>query len=378
MDLNFFAKIIKEPTNSLIEKAIDDGGIPIGYTCSLVPEVVLSLPPLFPVRLRAPGVGGTEIADIYQSNLTCSYTRSLLEFAMDFRYDFLGGWVHAASCDHLRRLHDNLEYLTKPDFIHILDVPHRTGETALAWLTDELLTLLEKLETHFKVDISNTALLQAIKQHNDFLQTLSHIGDLRKKDIPALSGTEFHKIMIAAISSPKNLIKPRLHDIYEHLSQRETVSPPRVKLMLVGGQMDDPRYIEAIESTGALVVADRICTGSIPGLKPIAPITDLDNDPVRALAAHILETPSCPRMMEDFDKRLSQIITTAKEYRVDGIIIEWIKFCDTWGVEISTLAPALRENGYRVLCLEREYRHTGEGQLQTRVQAFVESLEAVK
>mgnify|MGYP006299217079 CR=1 FL=1 len=375
MTISRLKTLLEDPLNDLVEQAMDSGGIPIGYTCSHVPEVLLTLPPLFPLRMRAPGVGGTEMADIYQSNLNCSYTRSLLEFAMDLRYDFLGGWVHAASCDHLRRLHDNLDYLAPPEFSHVLDVPHRLSRTAVDWFVEDLQKFIDHLVSHFGVDASSAAITQAIIRHNAFMKTLQLIGDLRKRPDPPLTGTEFHILMTAATSSPRDLIEPQLEDIRKALQQKESGHSGRARLMIVGGQLDDPCYIETIESTGAIVVADRICTGSIPGLTPIPVRTDDPSyDPIRTIAEHTLGTPSCPRMMEDFDKRLAQILETARTYKVDGIIIEWIKFCDTWGVEIGALAPALRDAGYRVLCLEREYRRAGEGQLQTRVQAFLESM----
>jgi len=79
-------------------------------------------------------------------------------------------------------------------------------------------------------------------------------------------------------------------------------------------------------------------------------------------------------MMEDFDRRLKTILDTVEEFRVDGVVIEIIKFCDLWGVDAMPLVAALRKNGVPVLKLEREYAAGGEGQLRTRVQAFIESL----
>jgi benzoyl-CoA reductase/2-hydroxyglutaryl-CoA dehydratase subunit BcrC/BadD/HgdB len=43
-------------------------------------------------------------------------------------------------------------------------------------------------------------------------------------------------------------------------------------------------------------------------------------------------------------------------------------------VERSPLVATLREAGMPVLRLERDYRLTGEGQLRTRIQAFLESM----
>jgi benzoyl-CoA reductase/2-hydroxyglutaryl-CoA dehydratase subunit BcrC/BadD/HgdB len=79
-------------------------------------------------------------------------------------------------------------------------------------------------------------------------------------------------------------------------------------------------------------------------------------------------------MMEDFDRRLGTIIDNVKEYKVDGVVLEVIKFCDLWGIDAMSLVTALRQMGIPVLKLEREYRLGGEGQLRTRVQAFIESM----
>ena len=90
MDIDkWFSELLDDPCNELVRKSMDEGQIPIGYSCSYVPDVMLSVDGLFPVRMRAPGIAGTELADNYLSSVICSYTRSLLEFALDGRYDFL-------------------------------------------------------------------------------------------------------------------------------------------------------------------------------------------------------------------------------------------------------------------------------------------------
>ncbi|MCK7477776.1 MAG: 2-hydroxyacyl-CoA dehydratase family protein [Candidatus Moduliflexus flocculans] len=66
---------------------------------------------------------------------------------------FSSGWVFAASCDHLRRLYDNLEYLRRPGFSRILDVPHKTGDAAITWYTEELQLLAQALADNFGVDL---------------------------------------------------------------------------------------------------------------------------------------------------------------------------------------------------------------------------------
>lgn len=366
----WFSKLLEDPGNDLVRKAMDEGQIPIGYSCSYVPDVMLSVDGLFPVRMRAPGVAGTELADNYLSSVICSYTRSLLEFGLDGRYDFLQGWVFAASCDHLRRLYDNLEYLRRPGFSRILDVPHKTGKAAIDWYTEELQLLAKSLTDHFGCNLGAAALTKAIREHNAFNAILKAIGEHRRSDHPSITGTEYHRLVIAAGASPKKTLIPILEKIREDLPTRAPLPPYRARLLFVGGHLDDPGYIGIIESEGGLVVGDRLCTGSYPGLQPI-PET---GDPVAALAKYYLTKTSCPRMMEAFNERAEDIVSLAREYRADGVVIQIMKFCDTWGVEAASFFSHIREAGIPVLRLERDYRLGGEGQLRTRIQAFIESM----
>jgi benzoyl-CoA reductase/2-hydroxyglutaryl-CoA dehydratase subunit BcrC/BadD/HgdB len=371
MDMDkWFSKLLEDPVNELVQKAMDEGQIPIGYSCSYVPDVMLSVDGLFPVRMRAPGIAGTELADNYLSSVICSYTRSLLEFALGGRYDFLQGWVFAASCDHLRRLYDNLEYLRRPGFSRILDVPHKTGNAAITWYTDELKLFAKALTDHFGVDLGAESLAKAICEHNAFNAVLREIGEYRSGDNPVMTGAEYHNLVIAAGSSPKKTLLPILEKIRDDLPTRDPLPPYRARLLLVGGHLDDPGYIGIIESQGGLVVADRLCTGSYPGLQPI-PET---GDPIAVLAKHYLTKTSCPRMMETFTERAEDIVTLARECLADGVVIQILKFCDTWGVEAAPFVSYIREAGIPALRLARDYHLGGEGQLRTRIQAFIESM----
>ena len=365
-----FKELLESPQNHLVEQAIDQGRMPIAYSCSFVPEAFLMADKLFPVRLHAPGVAGTEIADIYLSNFICTYCRSLLEFAVDDRFDLIQGWIFVPSCAHMQRLYDNFEYLKKPAFSHVLDVPRKISEATIDWQEEELRTLAGRLSAHFGADMSDDALNKAIAEWNHFAETIQSIGELRKRPVPLMTGTEFHQMIMACLVSPKDLILPEILDFHQRIEQRNGIRKFRARLLVTGSHLHDPEVIRVIESQGGLVVADLFCTGSMPGFAPVKP----DSDPIRALAAHTFTKTLCPRMMEDFDRRLKTIIDTVRAYRVDGVVIQIMKFCDLWGVDSMPMVDALRKEGIPVLKLEREYSLGGEGQLRTRVQAFIESM----
>lgn len=367
---SIFKELVDQPVNLLVDEAQAQGKKAIAYTCSYVPQPLLSVEGLFPVRVRAPGVMGTPMADTYLSSVICSYTRSILEFVLEGTFDSLDGWVFTASCDHLRRLYDNMEYLAKPEFNHMVDLPHKGGKAAVKWLTEEFEMLAKALSDKFKVGTGDKAVLAAIKKHNEYLDIMRKISGLRKRENPPISGTRFQTLMAATSSSPIDLLMDRLQEFADSLKLSEGVTKYRGRILLAGSHCDDPGYIRVIEDTGGLVVAERTCTGSIPALKPI-PET---GRPLETLAQHALSNISCPRMMESFDLRVEEIIQGVKESSADGVALQTMKFCDTWGVEASPMASALRDAGIPVLRLEREYSLSGEGQLQTRIQAFLESM----
>ena len=78
--------------------------------------------------------------------------------------------------------------------------------------------------------------------------------------------------------------------------------------------------------------------------------------------------------------RKQYVADLAKEYCADGIIYEQVKFCDPGSYERMLGASMLQNDfGYPVLSVDRPYNiASSSGQMRTRVQAFVESIEIKK
>ena len=78
-------------------------------------------------------------------------------------------------------------------------------------------------------------------------------------------------------------------------------------------------------------------------------------------------------------ERRDYIQNLVKKYNADGVMYEQIKFCEYWGYE-RALASYVMTNDYGIptAAVDRQYTASASGQLRTRVQAFVESLEIKK
>lgn len=82
---------------------------------------------------------------------------------------------------------------------------------------------------------------------------------------------------------------------------------------------------------------------------------------------------------DEMRARKQYLADVVKEYKADGLIVESMKFCEYWSYErtIDTVVMP-RDFGIPVCSIEKEYINGASGQLRTRFQAFVESIEIKK
>ena len=392
--LIYFENLLQEANNDLVKQAKAEGKRAIGYTCYFMPEVLLDLPGCFSVRLRAPRCTSPDIATYYMSSRVCHYARSRLERALEGGFNFLDAQMATETCtgtcrfqEHLQQKHldsvKDMRIIDNDDFFcEFSDVPFKNNENGFQHFRGQLQAhVLEPLHEHFGIDISNEAIMKAVEQHNEVCRLINEIGDYRKLDNPTITGYEFHVINLVTLVCPKELILPYLRETAEELKTREPDMkwPFRCKVVLAGSENDDPDFTKLIESCGAEVVCDRYCYGAVESRIPIE-IKEGD-DPLYVIARHYLETSNCPRFMpqDEMRARKRRIAELAKEYHADGVIVASNKFCEYWSYErvIDTVVLP-RDFGLPVCSIEKEYINSASGQLRTRFQAFVESVEIKK
>ena len=158
-------------------------------------------------------------------------------------------------------------------------------------------------------------------------------------------------------------------------SRTETLDHP-LRVMLVGSALDDPQYVQAIENEGLLVVADLNSFGT-RFLRDELVCGD-DEDVFDALGRHYLNRSSCPRFQDGSDTIHEYILNAAKEYKVDGIIVERLKYCQKWEGESQVLQALFNEHDIPCLQLDRDEKMDAQGQFSIRVEAFREMLEGRK
>ncbi len=381
--LIYFERLLENADNELVEKAKADGGVCLGYTCFHIPEVLLNVDNCFSTRLRAPNTGSIDIATYYMSNYTCEFARALLERAIEGGYQFLDALIGVDACSMMNRSMEHFEILQvndKPNFfVTHTDMPFKiTDYTIKAYVQQMQAHVLDRIHEVFGADVSDASIRKAVEQHNEVCRIISEIREMRKAENPVITGYEFHVLNLVTYVCPKALILPYLRETLEELKTREpdVKSPFRARVAIVGSEIDDPSLTKLIEGCGALVVSDRYCFGSTPG-REVIELND-EEDALTQICRHYMEVSECARYISD-EKVLQRRETAdrlAKEFNAEGIIYEQMKYCDYWGFERALVSHIMHdEYGWPVLSIDRLYNNGNSGQLRTRVQAFVESLE---
>ncbi len=359
--------------NPEIEKWKNQGGKIVGYFCSAMPAEMLTAGGILPFRIRATGSTGTELSDSYFSNLNCSFPRHAFNLALKGEYDFLDGTIFFNSCDHIRRIYDHWIRQLKTKFVRILSLPKKAEQPQVEWFRKELANLREGLETHFDTKISDGRLWDSIKLYNENRRLLRQLSELRKGEQPPITGAEALTVTVAGMALPADRYNQLLKEFLGDISGRALDADFRARLMVVGGELDDPEYIKVIEGQGGLVVADSLCFGSRLFWQEV---NESIEDPLLALAQYyVADRPSCARVFTEYESRSQYIKQMMEEFNVDGLIFERLVFCESWGFEQYSLTGDAKEWGVPLLCMDREYILSGVGQLRTRVQALLETME---
>jgi len=382
--LIYFENLLQDANNELVQKAIKDGDLALGYNCYYIPEALLNVPGCFSTRLRAPNCVTTDVATYYMTNRNCPYVRSILERAIEGGYNYLNALFGIEACSTMERMEEHFD-LIKPvkndKFVTtIVDAPIKGDENNLEYYKKGLARVLALMK-ELGADTSEEALKAAIEDHNKISKIITEIGEFRKLPNPPVTGYEFHVIQLVSEVCPHKYILPYLEETLEEIKKRkpEKEFPFRCRVVVYGSEIDDPEFTKLIESCGAMVVADRYCFGSFPSREQIE-IKDGETA-FEAICRHYLDSSLCPRFMDGkkINQRHEVMEQLYHEFNADGIIIENMKFCEFWSYE-KVLASniLLTEKDIPCCTIEKEYAIGSVGQLRTRFQAFVESLEIKK
>ena len=83
----------------------------------------------------------------------------------------------------------------------------------------------------------------------------------------------------------------------------------------------------------------------------------------------------CPAKYDPDFRREQALLDTVKQSKADGVIFLVLRSCDPYSFDYPLLKKALDKEGYPSLFIEYDQQTGSFQQIQTRVEAFVETIK---
>lgn len=348
----------------------------MGYLCAFVPSEIITAAGFIPFRIKGDTGEPITKADAEMETIICPLVRSCFDMWLKGRYEFLDGIVIPHACDSICRTYEIWQYTLNLPYSHFINMPHGTDDSSLEFYKAELETFRKSLGKFAGGEISDQSLKESIQLYNQNRAKVRELYKLRQSNPPLISGAELTKALVAAVSLPVEEATGLINGVIDEVKQRKTALAPKPRLMVIGAQMDNVAFIDLVEESGALVVADDLCPGARESLADV----NVTADPVDGIAERYLRRIYCGRTYrerkgsyEDYmEERFGHLARSIKDFKVDGVILYIYKYCDPFGFEVPQMKSYIESAGTPVLYLEDEYSLSTIGRLRTRIQAFLE------
>lgn len=284
--------------------------------------------------------------------------------------------IGETTCDGKKKMYEEMAEM-KP--LLLMDLPNSNDkERDLDYWLDSCYELKDWLEEKLEVEITNEKLSEAIKLMNrerDIFRRLHEVNMLRPAVLPGLD------MLYAQWFKGFNIDKEYGMELTENLikeceKRRKEgifcVSEDAPRILVTGTPMGagSEKVVRILEELGASVVALENCTG----YKPLYIDVVDQGDPMRAIAEKYLHTPCS--VMTNNTRRFELIKELSKNYDIDGIVDLTWQACHTYNIEAYPLREFIqKEIGVPSLHIETDYSETDVGQLTTRIEAFLETID---
>jgi len=372
---NIFTGRIQE----LVE-AKAEGRPVIGTFCVYVPEEIVQAANGVCIGLCGGSQGSIADAEKILPRNICPMVKSAFGFkvgrlcplfqAVDFVYG-------ETTCDAKKKTWELLDHYVPT---HVMEIPQMKRERDKRLWVEEVRVFKQAIEERVDKEITEEDLKAGIETLNRKSEAMQRLNNLRHHNPSPISGRDMLLIQQIAFYDIPERYTAKVHELCDELEQRiadqsfaATQGTPRV--MVSGTPMALPNWKlhNIIEGAGAIVVNEESCIGTRYYKDTI--------DTGGASMDQMLEKLTERYMKIDCscftpnDDRIDQVIKEYRDSGAEGIIDYCLQFCHTYNIEAVKLREACAKEGIPFMAIESDYSPEDVGQLQTRVEAFLEQIQ---
>ena len=368
-----------------IKEAHEAGKKVVGMYCVFSPSEIALAADAISVTLCGTTQEPIEAAERDLPRNLCPLIKSSYGFAITDTcpyFFFSDALLAETTCDGKKKMYELMGEI-KP--MHIMNLPQTAeDEDSLPLWRKEMDKFKNFLEDEFDVEITDDKLRDAIKLMNRERDVMKRVHQLNIHKPAPLSGMDLLKAQwLKGFNVDKehgiSLMEKLIEEVEERVEKGIFAFDENAPRILVTGCPTGiggaDKVMISLEEAGASVVALENCTG-YKGLDVMVD-EDENKDPMDALAEKYLSTPcSC---MTPNNSRLDLIQRLADEYQVDGVLDLTWQACHTYAIESYYVKKFVeKELGLSFMQIETDYSESDLGQINTRVEAFLETIDSNK
>jgi benzoyl-CoA reductase/2-hydroxyglutaryl-CoA dehydratase subunit BcrC/BadD/HgdB len=360
----------------------------IGYMCLFAPTELITAADAIPVRVNSGWYDTSKLGDRVVPVEVCPVIRSTIGAKMIQLSPFLeqsDALISVLTCDGMTKLS---EILSDQKTIWGMNVPRIKDSTqSLRFWSDEIKQMKTQIEKFTGNKIDRKKLKVSIEVSHRATKVFRRLQELRKGN-PVIMGRDAMLVNQAYSWDDKVRWTENAEKLCNELEARAAkkdwvVSPDIPRVMVTGTPMfwpDNwklPTLVEEGNPQG-IIVADEQCSGERILNDPIGVDEWSMDDMLNAISERYLMASTCPcfTSKDGNEDRINWLLTKIKDWNIQGVIYYVIRGCMLYAMEYSRVKKALDKINVPVYYLDTEYTREDVGQMKTRVEAFLEMLNA--
>lgn len=377
----YFDNMIAEIHGGRIKELLEtkkEGKPVIGTFCVYIPEEIVLAAGGVCVGLCGGSQGSIPDAEKILPRNICPMVKSAFGFKAGricpyFQtVDFVYG---ETTCDAKKK---TWEILDKMVPTYTMEIPQMKKQSDKDMWLCEVKEFKAKVESINGKEVTIENLKAAVRVMNNKRKTLQRLNNLRHTDPTPISGKDV--LLVEQISFYDEPVRftEKVNVLCDELERRisEHVAIPNknaARVMVAGVPMALPNWKlhNLVEGAGAVIVNEESCIGT-RYYKDLMDDADDMETMLQNLSKRYMQIDcSC---FTPNDERIDQILKEYKESGAHGIIHYSLQFCHTYNVEEVRIRAACEQEGIPYMFIESDYSPEDVGQLQTRVEAFLEQI----
>ncbi len=380
---NLFGKRAKE-----IEAAKAKGKKVVGYTCLFAPIELILAADAIPVRINSGWYDTAKLGDRVVPVEVCPVIRSTIGAKMIDLSPFLelsDALITVLTCDGMTKLSEILS-----DYKQVWGISNpriKDSAQALKFWNEEIKLIKVQVEKLTGNKINGKTLKAAILQTQKATKAFRRLQALRKGN-PVIMGRDAMLVnqtyMWDDINRWTEKTEALCDELERRIKQKEWACPTdTARVMVTGTPMfwpDNwklPTLIEEGNPPG-IMVADELCSSERILYDPVGVDEWSMVDMLNAIGERYLMASTCPcfTSKDGNEDRVNWLLNKVKDWNVQGVIYYVTKGCMLYSMEYTRVKKALDKAKIPVYYLDTDYTREDVGQLKTRVEAFLEMLNA--